>query len=377
MKFFDRIDNPIGLDLSDLSVKLVQLKKGSLSLELSAFSDMPLPGGLIEQDIISNKSALVSFLKELVKNKSHHTGHLKGRSIVASIPESKAFVRVINLPPLLSEELVTAVPIEAEQYIPLPIDQMQVDWQVVGQTNNGLKVFITATPRDYVRNLVSVFREAGLVTQSIEAESAAIVRALLPNGGNIPGTIILDMNATRTSLIVYGDNSIQFTSSIPMAGNALTEAIAQRLGVDKSEAERVKRLHGVPTFIPPGEKVSSETSKILSEISQAIEPILNNLWDEVKNTIKYHEQHADTEMASPETMAVTQIVLCGGTSKLPNLVEYLQSRAAQEPDFVARKMKVALGDAWRNVLTNNTPPFSRREALSYTTAIGLALRNYL
>src|SRR3989344_2455681 len=367
MKFFGPVDNPIGLDISDLSVKLVQLSKKGSGLELAAFSDVPLPSGLFNNDAIQNEAGLVDYLQNLFKNVSHHSGHLHGRAIVASIPEAKAFVRVINLPMLASEELVTAVPIEAEQYIPLPIDQMQVDWQVVGQSAMGLKVFITATPKIYVQNLVNVFVKAGLVAQSIEAESAAIVRALLPKTGQVPGTLIVDLDASRTSFIVYGDNSIQFTSSIPMAGNAFTEAIAKRLNIDRQEAEHVKRLHGVPTFAGPEEKVSPEMSHILAEVSQAIAPILNNLYDEIKNTIKFHEEHTDIE--HPELMKISQIILCGGTAKLPNLVEYLQGRITGDMTFSGRNIKVAFANAWQNVIENAAPPFSRREAFSYTTAI--------
>src|SRR3989344_3382831 len=170
--FFGDIDNPIGIDISDVSVKLVQFNRRNGKLEVAAYSDVPLPSGLVENDIVENEEGLVSFLKGIFRNKTYQTGKLKGRSIVVSIPESKAFVRVINLPRLGPNELLTAVPLEAEQYIPIPIDQMQIDWQVVGETRNGLRVFITATPKNYVRDILNVLKKAGLVAQSIEAESA-------------------------------------------------------------------------------------------------------------------------------------------------------------------------------------------------------------
>jgi type IV pilus assembly protein PilM len=177
--FFSKVDNPIGLDISELSVKFVQFKKLGRHLDLAVFSDVPLPQGLMNHEIISSDRGVTDFLVDLFATKSYHSGRLKGRSVVASIPESKAFVRVINLPSLLPEELETAVPIEAEQYIPLPIDQMELDWQVIapsqepGAGSEGLKVLITATPKEYVANLVEVLNSAGLVVQAVEAESAA------------------------------------------------------------------------------------------------------------------------------------------------------------------------------------------------------------
>lgn len=373
--FEQQIDDPIGLDISELSVKFVQFKPKGTRLELAAFADVPIPPGLVSEDIIANEHGLVDFLVELFGKRTYHAGKVRGRSIVASIPESKAFVKVISLPKLDPEELVTAVPIEAEQYIPLPLDQMQIDWQPVGEVNGKLRVLITATPKEYVQNLVRVLNSAGLVPQALEPESAAITRALLSSKGGDAGTLILDMDAARTSLIVYADNSVQFTSSLPMAGNALTDAIAKSLSIDTKEAEHIKRLHGVPTFTPSNKRVSEEVSKMMSEISQSLEPVLANLYDEMKNTIRFHEEH-NTEGEAKNTF-VTQVVLCGGTAKLPNIADYLQAKIGADPYFQGRAIKVTLGDAWRNVIDVGDPPFSRREALSYTTAIGLALRNYI
>src|SRR3989344_8015771 len=96
--FTQKIDNPIGLDISDLSVKLVQLKRrAGQGSELSAYSDVLLPPGLISHDTITNPTGLREFLRELFSNHSYHRGKVLGRSVVASVPESKAYVRVIQL----------------------------------------------------------------------------------------------------------------------------------------------------------------------------------------------------------------------------------------------------------------------------------------
>src|SRR3989344_9156988 len=122
MFFSTRVDNPIGLDMSDLSVKLVQFRKVGSELQLLAYSDVSLPSGLISYDVIKNPKGLIEFLSDLFADRSHHRGKLHDRSVVVSVPESKAFVRVVRLPNLSAEELAGAVPLEAEQYIPLPPD---------------------------------------------------------------------------------------------------------------------------------------------------------------------------------------------------------------------------------------------------------------
>src|SRR3989338_10339591 len=374
--FFGKIDNPIGLDISELSVKFTQLEPNGSFLKLSAFADVDLPEGLVSNDMVANEWGMVDFLKDIFTNPTHHNGRIVGRSIVASIPESKAYVRVINLPPLLPDELITAVPLEAEQYIPLPLDQMELDWQLVSSSNENSRVLITATPKDYVGKLVEIMRRASLIPQALEVESAAIVRSVLPKDSTspIPGTLILDMDAARTSLIVFAENSVQFTSSIPMAGNAITDAIVQRLQVAKEEAEHIKRLHGIPLLDQTRQRLAPEVAKLMSEITVALDPVLNNLYDEVKNTIKFHEEHSDTELS--DLSLIRQVLLCGGTSKLPNIVDYLQGKISSDESFSRREIKVSQADPWHNIVGSGLPPFSRHEALSYTTSLGLALRNY-
>ena len=158
-----------------------------------------------------------------------------------------------------------------------------------------------------------------------------------------------------------------------MAGNALTDAIAQRLKLNKTEAEKIKRHYGISSYSLPGEKVSPETATTISEVVIALEPVLNNLYDEMKNTIKFYEEH---NLSGTSGAVIQEIIICGGTSKLPNLSEYLQGKIQADNEFSRRGIKVSLGDAWRNIIENGPPPFSQREALSYTTALGLALRNY-
>ena len=362
---FNRIDNPIGLDISELSVKQAEIKRTRLGLKLSKFRDNDLPAGLIQDYSIVNPQGLSDFLRSTVKP----------GSIVASVPESKSFVRVITTPKLMPDELATAVPLEAEQYIPLPMDQMLVDWQVVGEKDDGLHVLITATPKDYVAQLVEVLERANLKVAAIEVESSAITRCVVPwQKVETPAVLILDMNASRTTLIIHSGGSVQFTTSIPMAGNALTSAISQRLKISPEEAEKIKRFHGIPSHYHQTQ-VSKEGADSLSDIQLALEPVLNNIYDEVKNTIKFHEDHSLNQAG--DSIFVKQIFLCGGTSKLPGISDWLQAKVIQDDYFGKRQIKVSLSDSLVNFTHAGPPPFSQKEALSYTTAIGLALRNYV
>jgi type IV pilus assembly protein PilM len=110
--------NAFGLDLSDISVKVMQFEKTSKSVKILGYADYDLPKGVIVNDVIMNEQALVNHVQNMFAHMQ--LGKTHGKDIVASIPESKAFVRVIQIPKMTVEQAEAAVPFEAEQYIPIP-----------------------------------------------------------------------------------------------------------------------------------------------------------------------------------------------------------------------------------------------------------------
>lgn len=212
-----------------------------------------------------------------------------------------------------------------------------------------MDVLVTASPKNYIDNFLEILKSAGLRPVAFEVESAAVLRALLSPQNRSKDFMILDMDTYRTSLIIASNGNLEYTSSVPIAGDAFTQSIARVLGISAEEAEKVKRETGL------------EDSSENSQAKAALAPVVDNLISEIRNTIRFHEEHAANK--------IEEIILAGGSAKLKNLAPYLREQfAADRPE-----MDVRLGNPWVNVLQPEKTP-SIMDSLSYTTAIGLAIR---
>lgn len=362
----------IGLDITDVSLKLVQLSGLGSNLTLAAYSEASIPKQVLSGDAVKDPQALARIIKQAIAHPKQ--GRITSNQVIASIPETKSFVRVIQMPTMSAEEAVEAVPWEAETYIPLPISQVYLDWVILGEPQPGssgapepgkMTVLITASPKDYVDGYVSALELAGLEPVALEVESQATARSLVPSIGSDETVLIADIDTVRTSLTVFARNILQFTSSLPIAGSAFTESIAKALNLDFRKAEKLKRKVGL-------DEAEAEQGK---EIKKALLPVLTNLVEEIKNTIRFYEEHAGSQAK------ISRLLLVGGSSKLRNLPEYLfEQLNSEQGEHAIRSLpglKVEIGNPWQKVLSpGQIPPLSREDSLSYATAIGLALREF-
>jgi Tfp pilus assembly PilM family ATPase len=159
----------------------------------------------------------------------------------------------------------------------------------------------------------------------------------------------LDVESFRTSLIMAEQGNLQFTSTIPIAGNSLTESLAKALGIASAKAEEIKK------------KVGLANTTEYPNIRSSLLPVLNNLTAEIKNILKFHSEHSDKQ--------VERVVLCGGGARLNNLAEFLAQNLAD-----AGVVKVEQAKPWQNLPQIAAPPLDESTSLSFVTAIGLAIR---
>lgn len=339
-----------GLDISDLSIKIVELRRTAGSYRTVAYTDRPLPRGIMVNDVIMNEEHFISNLKEIMVKLDF--GSLDTDYVVASIPEPKAFVRVFQIPKISEDKAATVIPYEAEQYIPISLDQAYLDWEILGESDDKLDVLVTASPKSYIDAILNAFKRAGLRPVAFEIESAACARSLIPRNKKDKTVLILDMDAFRTSLIVVEKGHLQFTSSIPISGEAFTQSIASGLGVSAKEAEKIKREFGL------------DDSKEHQNLKNYLMPVLDSLVAEIRNIIKFHEEHFGT--------SINEIILCGGSAKLLHLSSSLYQKLVDYGNI-----DIILGNPWINIFDaahKNDTNLSREDSLSFTTAIGLAMR---
>jgi len=355
---FSKQKSAIGLDISDATLRLMQLDRLGTGFFPVAFSEVTLAKGLVVDEKIGNPEKLAEVIR--VSRLKPAFGQFTSSYVALSVPESKSFVRVITVPKMTEKEAREAVPLEAEQYIPIASDQVYMDYRtVLGEEKRGsdkMKVVISATPKNVVDDYVQVAKLAGLRPIAIEVESEAVARCLISKKREQEPTLILDVSSLHTHLIIYDQGTLQFTSSLPVAGNSFTTQIAQQLTVSPEEAEKLKIQMGLIATKGGG------------KVRAAVAPLLASLIEAIRNTVNFYREHSDG------ARQISRVLLCGGGAKLRGLNEYLNQalNGVGQPQLL-----VEVGDPWVNVLEQpikKIPPISKADSISYATALGLALR---
>ncbi len=383
MNFLNLKLESFGLDISDLSLKFVKLKKRGKFFTLASFGEEKMKSGIIKEGEIKDEERLAEIIKTAVKKVKGEK--IKTKYVIASLPEEKAFLQVIQMPKLPDEDLKSAIIYEAENYIPLPIEQVYLDFQVVPPVYDHLDhldVLLASLPRKTIDPYLACLKLAGFVPKIFEIESLAIARALVKNEVTSSPLLLVDLGATRTSFIIFSGHSLRFTSSIPVSGQHLTEIIAKNLGISLAVAEGFKIKWGLEEkFKLKIENGKTEIKKERGKIFEALIPALVDLVQQIKRHLDYYQTHTSHEHLPPDGKGVSEILLCGGGANLKGLPELLT---------LELKIPVKLGNPWVNILPDSNPPATRppsagpwkrelgelsfEESLKYTTAIGLALR---
>lgn len=356
-EFFKLKPEAFGFDISDLSLKIVNLKKRKDKFSLSCFGETLLKPGIINGGEIQDEKELSKIIKTAVTKVEGEK--IKTKYVIASLPEEKAFLQVIQMPRLSEEDLKSAIIYEAENYIPLPIEKVYLDFQIVTPIQNHLNhtdVLIAALPKQTIDPYISCLKSAGLNPIAMEIESLSLARALIKNEVAASPYLLIDLGATRTSFIIFSGYCLRFTSSIPISSKGFTEAIAKKMKVDLEEAEDLKINYGLDSATKEGAKVF-----------ESVLPVLTELVEQIKKHLHYYSDHATHEHLLPGAKSVGKIFICGGGANLKNIAEFLSGQL---------DVFVELGNPWANVSfqNNKTIKMPIEESLKFTTAIGLAVR---
>ncbi len=368
MEFLTLKPEAFGLDFSDLSLKIAKLKKKRRFLDLASWGETEIKPGIIEKGEIKNETALIEIIRNGLAGIKGEK--IRSKYVVASLPENRAFFQVIQMPKMKKEELKTAVPFEAENYIPLPLEESYLDFQIIPSLrghSDHFDILIGAIPKKIVDPYVSCLKKAGLIPLALEVESQPISRALIKNGLSPFPVFIIDFGKSRTSFIIFSGGSLRFTSSISISSQKLTRVIAREFKIDLEEAEKLKTEYGLE-IIKKGKSKLSERIAKSKEIYRAVDPVLSDLSSQVKKYLRYYHTHADQEHFSQGKKNIEKIVLCGRGSNLKGFTNFLSNKF---------KVPVELGNPWINILPEplkEVPELSFKESLGYVTALGLALR---
>ncbi|MBU0546994.1 pilus assembly protein PilM [Patescibacteria group bacterium] len=367
MKLFNLKPESFALDISDPSLKVVKLNQSGNNIRLGSFGEIRLQPGIIKKGEIKREDDLIDAIKKSVAGVEGEK--IKTKYVICSLPEEKAFLQVIKMPKMSDEDLKSAVIYESENYIPLPIESVYLDFQIVSSKEDSqeMEVLIAAFPKRIVDSYVNCLEKTGLKILSLEVESLAIARALVEKELTKKPVLLIDLGFSRTGFVIFSGTSVRFTSSIQVSSNNFTQIIAKNLNLEEQVAEKLKIRHGLDgkiSFKIKEEKTEKKIEKGM--VFEALIPALTDLVQQIKKCQDYYQNHAFNQDL-PDNMVIEKVLLCGGGANLKGLAGLLS---------IELKIPVVLGNPWINILPKGdiVSPLSLEESLSYTTALGLALK---
>ncbi len=334
-----------GLDIGSHSIKLIELARDGNQVALIAAGSMPTPPKSLSSSLQADAEALAVALKQLIRSTGTRT-----RTVNIALPESKVFTRVIEVPQLSPRELTSAIKWEAEQYIPLPLDQVNIDFTVVDDGkksgSNKMEVLLVAAPKALIDRYINIIELAELTVENAETEIISTSRAIARSLPNVRTVMVVALGAQSTDIAILRSGVLMFTRSVNAAGEAITRSIAQNLDFNLTQAEEYKRAYGL------------QQDKLEGKITAAAKPIMDSIVQEVKRAMafyseKYKEEHVDT------------VILSGGTSRIPGMVIYLAQ---------ALSCEVQLANPWVGIAKDARFNILNTEGANFSVAVGLALR---
>lgn len=338
----------VGLDIGFSSIKLVIISHQQKPPKLISIGHIasPQPGMVSDADL--DLEAVANSIKNLLTEVKAQT-----REVVIALPESRIFTRVIyDLPYLSNEELASAIRYAAEEFVPMPIADVNLNYQVIFRSdkkgpNSRTVVFVIATPRPLIDKYLKVLQLAEVKTVAIETELIATARALVGSNPFSPTTLLIQLGAITTDFAIVSDDLILLTRSISTGGVALTRAIAQTFNFELVQAEEYKKVYGLLE------------DQLEGKLYQALKPIIDVIVNEAKRVIEAHQ-------SQNRNRPVKRVVLSGGGAQLPGLVRYLTTVLGLEVQEADPWFSLAFDQGVKGKLTTNGP--------AYTVAVGLALR---
>jgi len=347
----------LGIDISSTSVKVVELSKSDSGYRVESLAVEPLPANAVAEKNIQDVEAVgESLVKALKKSGS------KCKLTALAVPGSSVITKIITMPSSLTDsEMESQIELEADQYIPYPLEEINLDFQVLGETEGNpdtVDVLLAASRSENVEMRTAVAEIAGLTAKIVDVEAYTIEKAtsLIANKpantddeDEEPETFVvavLDVGATMTSLNVIENDELIYTREQAFGGKQLTEEIMRRYGLAYEEAGRLKKVGGLPdNYIP-----------------EVLEPFKENMAQQVSRFLQFFYTAGQHE-------SVDMIALAGGCASIPGIDELIASQLGIETIIANPFAEMDLSNKVNSQALSNDAP-------ALMIACGLAMRSF-
>jgi type IV pilus assembly protein PilM len=345
MGIFAKEVDYFGLDIGSTAIRMVQVRRGGAHPALVAYGSVPVPANLTASDSQADHAKIAELVAQLVRE-----NHVGAREVVVGLPANKVFATVITTPNIEAAQLAKAIRYQAEQYIPMALDQVKLDWAVIDKSKDEkqLEVLLLAVPNTVVEKYIGIVQGAGLEPLALEANAISAARALVPPSSL--AVVVLDLGMLDSDVSIIWNSTPRLIRSVPAGGLTFVKAVAQSLGLDETQANQFTYKFGMTQ------------SKLEGQVYKSIKPSLDSIVSEIKKSVQYFtSRYAEVK--------IEKLVITGAPTALPEIGPYLANSVGLPVEF---------GNAWINI----SYPSNLQDKLialssEYGVAVGLGAREYL
>lgn len=402
MQLFSQANSYLGVDIGTASIKIVELENYRGQAKLKSFGYADLNTSILSTSTEKSNQLIADYIQNIVKK-----SRMESSQAIAALPTFSVFTSIISLPPMPKKDLGEAIKWEAKKFIPLPIEDMILDWKILNKKDiqveessnisaniskffkskkkeevkqpeeiakkvadstetetssnanevanfmsgeksvlgaKNYRILLTAAPKNLVARYLDIFKRTNLHLLSLETEAFALSRALI--GNDITSVMIVDIGSNNTDICVIEGGVPILNRGIDAGGSVITKAIMNSMNVNLDRAEQFKRDFGL---------MSGANRSVPNTIQNVLNPMIN----EIKYVFDLYQRQGNAK--------IEKIVLAGGSAFLPNLPSYLSQLL---------NLPVIIGDPWdRIVYPLDLKPVLQEIGPRMATSIGLAMRD--
>ena len=338
----------LGVDISSTSVKLLELSRAGGRYRVESYAVEPLPPNSVVEKNITDAELVGDAIGRAVKKSGTRT-----RTAACAVAGSAVITKVISMPANLSEdEMESQIQIEADQYIPYPLEEISLDFEVLEPSESDpgrVDVLLAASRSDNVDLRIAALDIGGLQAKVVDVEAFGLENAvslLLNDIGNPHVVAIMDVGATTSTLSVLEDQSIVYTREQLFGGRQLTDEIQRRYGLSYEEAGLAKRQGGLPDNYEP----------------EVLQPFRESMAQEINRALQFF-------FSSSQVGAVDHVVVAGGCASISGIDELIREKVDTPVSIANPFANMSVASRVRaDALANDAP--------AMMIACGLSLRSF-
>ena len=348
-RFGKKNQSLFGLDITSTAVKILELKKTDKSFRVESYAVEPLPLSAVVEKTITDVDAVAQSIRRAVKRSG-----TKSRQAVVAVPASASISKVVSVPMAATDqELLVSVQYMAEDFIPYPLEEVSLDFEVIGPTEgnpDNLDVLVAACRTSDVDVRKEALTNAGISPVIVDVESYAMENAFSLIADHLPENLqtvaVVDIGATVTTLNIMHNRKIIYTREQAFGGRLLTEEIQRKYGLSYEEAGMAKRQGGLPE----------------SYVTELLHHFKETLVQQVSRSLQFY-------YANHQKKTVGHIVLAGGSASITGIDELIESSIGIPTSIANPFADMSLSRGIKAQVLGNDAP-------ALMVACGLALRSF-